>query len=128
MKHLYGEFSNEQIELTKKSLRGSIFFLLLCVDKTTADNYKNINVNEYFVNLMQRISGFNYLLIGEQKELVDCLIYLELAKREYEKPHGIDDMGYDDEFFSFKKYRKLILDAGVEINKLNTGNVLTKGV
>lgn len=121
MKHLYGEFSKNQIELTKKSLRGSIFLLLLCVDKSTASQYENINVNEYFVNLMDKISGLNSLLF-EQKELVDCLIYLELAKREFQKPHNPNEKmnPFDESFFSFKKYRKLILDAGVEIDKLKS--------
>ena len=48
VKHLYGEFTQSQIAYTKKSLRSSIFFLLLCVDKRTAQEYEDIDVNKCF--------------------------------------------------------------------------------
>ena len=51
MKHLYGEFSENQIAQTKKSLRGSIFFLLLCVDPKTSWEYKDVDVNQCFNGL-----------------------------------------------------------------------------
>ena len=44
VKHLYGEFSDNQIKDTKKSMRGSIFFLLLCVDPDTSESYKDVDV------------------------------------------------------------------------------------
>ena len=51
MKHKYGYFSQRQIDLTKQSIRKSIFFLLLCADPNTKQEYQYINVNEAFVNL-----------------------------------------------------------------------------
>lgn len=106
MKHLYGDFTKEQIVQTKKSLRGSIFFLLLCVDKHTASEYKDIDVNKCFKGLLLKISGLNELLMN-QPELVMVLSLLQAAMTEYNNPE-----------FDFQTYRKLILDAGAEVDKL----------
>ena len=106
MKHLYGEFTKEQIVQTKKSLRGSIFFLLLCVDKNTASEYKDIDVNKSFNGLLLRLGGLNQLLMN-QPELVTVMSLLQAAMSEYNSLE-----------FNFKTYRKLILDAGSEIDKL----------
>lgn len=48
MKHLYGEFSENQIVETKKSLRSSIFFLLLCADPETAYLHKDVDISKAF--------------------------------------------------------------------------------
>jgi len=106
MKHLYGEFTKEQIVQTKKSLRSSIFFLLLCVDRKTASEYEDIDVNKSFNGLLLRIGGLNELLMN-QPELVTVLSLLQAAKIEYNNPE-----------FNFHTYRKLILDAGAEVDKL----------
>ena len=106
MKHLYGEFTEEQIVQIKKSLRGSIFFLLLCVDKNTASEYKNIDVNKSFEGLLLKIGGLNELLMCPP-ELVTVLSLLQSAMTEYNNPE-----------FDFQTYRKLILDAGAEVEKL----------
>ena len=106
MKHLYGEFTKEQIVQTKKSLRGSIFFLLLCVDEETASEYENIDVNRSFQGLLLKIGGMNDLLMN-QPELVTVLSLLQAAMIEYNNPK-----------FDFQTYRKLILDAGAEVEKL----------
>ena len=106
MKHLYGEFTEEQIVQTKKSLRGSIFFLLLCVDKQTAHEYKDIDVNKSFQGLLFKIGGMNELFMNPP-ELVTVLSLLQAAMTEYNNPE-----------FNFKTYRKLILDAGAEVDRL----------
>lgn len=106
MKHLYGEFTQNQIAQTKKSLRGSIFFLLLCVDKKTAHEYEDVDVNKSFQGLLFRIGGLNQLLMN-QPELATVLSLLQSAMTEYNKPE-----------FNFHVYRKLILDAGAEVDKL----------
>lgn len=106
MQHLYGEFTRDQIVQTKQSLRGSIFFLLLCVDKKTAWEYENIDVNKNFEGLLLKISGMNDLLMNPP-ELVIVLSLLQAAMAEYNKPN-----------FNFRIYRKLILDAGAEVKKL----------
>lgn len=106
MKHLYGEFSENQIAQTKKSLRGSIFFLLLCVDPKTSWEYKDVDVNQCFNGLLLKIGGLNELLL-KQPEVVTTMSLLQAALMEYNSPD-----------FNFVIYRKLILDAGAEINKL----------
>lgn len=106
MKHLYGEFTSNQIAQTKKSLRGSIFFLLLCVDPKTSFEYENVDVNKCFNGLLLRLSGLNELLFN-QPEIVTTMSLLQAALMEFNK---ID--------FDFYIYRKLILDAGAEIDKL----------
>ena len=106
MKHLYGEFTENQIRQTKKSLRGSIFFLLLCVDPKTAVEYKDVDVNKCFNGLLLKIGGMNQLLMN-QPELVMVLSLLQSAMSEYNSSD-----------FNFCTYRKLILDAGAEVDKL----------
>lgn len=106
MKHLYGEFSENQIAQTKKSLRGSIFFLLLCVDPKTSWEYKDVDVNQCFNGLLLKIGGLNELLL-KQPEVVTTMSLLQAALMEYNSPD-----------FNFVIYRKLILDAGAEIDKL----------
>ena len=106
MKHLYGEFTQNQITQTKKSLRGSIFFLLLCVDGKTSHEYKEVDVNKCFKGLLLKLGGLNELLMN-QPELVMVMSLLQAAMNEYNNPE-----------FEFKTYRKLILDAGAEVEKL----------
>ena len=106
MNHLYGEFTQNQIVQIKKSLRGSIFFLLLCVDDKTAHEYKEVNVNKCFKGLLLKLGGLNELLMN-QPELVIVMSLLQAAMNEYNNPE-----------FEFKTYRKLILDAGAEVEKL----------
>lgn len=106
MKHLYGEFTQNQIAETKKSLRGSIFFLLLCVDRKTATEYKDVDVNKCFNGLLLKLGGMNQLLM-EQPSLVTVMSLLQAALMEYNNPE-----------FNFHIYRKLILDAGAEVEKL----------
>jgi hypothetical protein len=105
-KHLYGEFSENQIAQTKKSLRGSIFFLLLCVDPKTSWEYQDVDVNQCFNGLLLKIGGLNELLL-KQPEIVTTMSLLQAALMEFNNPD-----------FNFSVYRKLILDAGSEINKL----------
>lgn len=106
MKHLYGEFTQNQIAQTKKSLRGSIFFLLLCVDNKTSHEYKDVDVNKSFKGLLLRLGGLNQLLMN-QPELITVMSLLQAAMDEYNSPE-----------FEFQTYRKLILDAGAEVEKL----------
>ena len=78
MKHLYGEFSENQIAQTKKSLRGSIFFLLLCVDPKTSWEYEDVDVNKCFNGLLLKIGGLNELLL-KQPEVVTTMSLLQAA-------------------------------------------------
>jgi hypothetical protein len=106
MKHLYGDFTQNQIAQTKKSLRGSIFFLLLCVDNKTAHEYKDVDVNKCFNGLLLKLGGMNEILMFPP-ELVTVISLLQAAMNEYNNPE-----------FNFRTYRKLILDAGAEVDNL----------
>lgn len=106
MKNLYGEFSENQISQTAQSLRRSIFFLLLCVDPKTSWEYPDVDVNKCFKGLLYRIGGLNKLLL-EPVEVVTTMSLLQAAFMEFNKSN-----------FNFSVYRKLILDAGAEIEKL----------
>lgn len=106
MRYLYGDFPDQQIADVKKSIRGSIYFLLLCVDPETSGKYQEININKTFENLLYRLDGFNSLLFYP-KEIVNVMCLLQAAQNIYNKPD-----------FSFKTYRKLILDAGAQVLKI----------
>lgn len=110
MKHLYGEFTQNQIKDTKESLRKSIFFLLVCVDKRTSQEIVKecgqIDINKNFEGLLLKLGGLNQLLMC-QPELVTVMSLLQAAMNEYNNPK-----------FNFRTYRKLILDAGAEIDNL----------
>lgn len=106
MIYKYGEFSSNQIADTKKYIRKRIFFLLLIVDPDTRDEYKHVNVREAFDNELRKIGGLNSIL-NEPPELVRVISLLEAALIEL-----------NSEDFTYSKYRKLILDAGNEVTKI----------
>ena len=106
----YGNCSSTQIESTIFHLRKSIFFLLLYVDPATKDEYPDIDVAEAFRSLQYRLNGLNSILL-EPPELIETMSLLESALNEYSSKH-----------FDFRKYRKLILDAGSEIMKIKVGD------
>lgn len=106
MKQKYGEFSQIQMAKTKEELRKKIFFLLLCVDPKTKQEYSDINVEEAFDSLLYRVGGMNKILY-EPPEIVTVISLLERAKTELSKQN-----------FEFSIYRKLILDAGAEVLKI----------
>lgn len=110
--HKYGEFTTKQIAEQKKSIRKSIFFLLLCVDPKTKDEYPNVDVDKYFLGLLYRLGGLNSLLMNPP-ELVTILSSLESAYNEYKK-----------EDFNFDTCRKLILDAGALVLSIKEGEEL----
>lgn len=103
----YGSFSKNQIDSTKAYIRKSIFFLLLYVDPHTKDVYPNVDVENAFQSLQLKLNGLNSILL-EPPELVIVMSLIESALQEYRNIN-----------FDFKTYRKLILDAGSEIMKIN---------
>lgn len=108
----YGYYSPTQIHLTKLSIQKSIFFLLLYVDPETAINYSYIDVADAFHNLQYKLNGLNSILL-EPPELVETMSLLEAALLEYQNTKGN---------FNWKKYRKLILDAGARIMDVEEGD------
>ena len=105
--HKYGEFADMQISEAKEYIRKRIFFLLLVAeDLETREKFPDVDLSQAHESVMWRVSGLNELLL-EPPCLVHALSLLEEAKNNLIK----------DEF-DFKKYRKLILDAGAEISKI----------
>ena len=70
MDSLYGEFKKEQIVQVKKSLRGNIFFLLLCADPSTSEQYKEVDVNKSYEK-MKRLGEYNNNLLVFINDLPD---------------------------------------------------------
>lgn len=106
MEYKYGTFTTNQIAETKCKLRKQIFFLLLIVDPETCGNYENIDVPSAFDNIMYMIGGLNKLLDYPQ-QLVTVMSLLQSALDEYLDPD-----------FDYEVYRKLVLDAGNEVQKI----------
>lgn len=111
MLHKYGDFTDNQISETKRHMRKKIFFLLLCIDPDTCDEYKNTDIYEAFNNILHEIGGLNSIL-EEPPELVRVLSLLEAAKIELSR----DDFTTED--FRHSAYRKLLLDAGSEVARI----------
>lgn len=101
MRHLYGNFSDNQIKSNAILMHNEIHKLLLHKDNNvpevifdSEDDYKN-----YFLNLMLRYGGLNELL-GCPTKMVALLSTLQAAFCE------VTSNDYD-----YSIYRKLILDA-----------------
>lgn len=79
------------------------------MDKNTKDECSGINVDDSFRNLQLRLNGLNSILL-EPVELINVMGMIESAFNELKS-----------ENFSYKRYRKLILDAGEEVMKIEEG-------
>ena len=103
MKYLYGEIPTEQFEEIKGQLRKNIFFLLLCVDPTTKNDFEDVDMEGAFDNLLLKMAGYNDLF-SNPPSLITAMAFLIEAKKL---------LGCEN--FEYHKYRKLILDAGAEV-------------
>ena len=111
--HKYGEFADMQISKIKQIIRKRIFFLLLVAEdevKTNKTKFPDVNLEQANTTLLWRLSGLNELL-GTPTELVIILSLLEEAKNTIQPDN-----------FDYKKYRKLILDAGAEVMNIACPN------
>lgn len=88
-------------------LRKKIFFLLLYVDPKTKNQFSNINTDEAITNVIDEVSGLNSTLEFKYPELVTTISLLESAKIKLVKGDC-----------AFSSYRKLILDAGAKVKRL----------
>jgi len=109
--HKYGSFSDDQLSATKQYIRKQIFYLLLYVDPETKEEYSNVNVNKAFQGLQYKLGGLNSILF-EPPSLITVMSLLEAALLEYQKSD-----------FNFNAYRKLVLDAGNEVKKIDDSQV-----
>ena len=107
----YGSYTDSQLSATKQYIRKQIFYLLLYVDPETKAEYPNVNVDKAFKGLQYKLGGLNSILL-EPPSLITVMSLLEAALIEYQK-----------ETFDFPAYRKLVLDAGNEVKKIDDTNV-----
>lgn len=106
MKHLYGYFTDEQMDEYKTKLHKDVFWLLIYKDPNKIEDFPNVDYEKYFEGLMLRINGLNELL-SHPMEIVEMMSVLEAALLETRK-----------EIFDFKTYRKLIFDAHSLVDKI----------
>jgi hypothetical protein len=101
MEYLYGEFSDNQIELNAEIMHSEIHKLLLHKDNKITEQLFSSEDDylKYFNNLLYRYGGFNELL-GEPVHMVSLMSTLQAAYDEVRhKP------------FNYPVFRRLILDA-----------------
>ena len=108
MDTIYGHFDDLQIEEYKEKLHKEMFWLLLYKDPKTKDEFKNVDFEKYFINLMKNIDGLNTLLFYPV-EIIAIMSLLQAALNETRS---------DD--FNYRSYRKLILDAHSLVDKINS--------
>lgn len=108
MNTIYGHFDDLQIEEYKEKLHREMFWLLLYKDPKTKDEFKNVNFEKYFTNLMKKIDGLNALL-SYPVEIVSIMSLLQAALDESR-----------NEEFNYSSYRKLVLDAHSLVDKINS--------
>ena len=102
MKDIYGGYySHVQFESEKKSLHAKIHWLLIYKE----NGY--LKLDAYFVSLLEYISCLNHLFY-EPDGIISLLATLQQARIENQKGMNCD----------FKKYRKLILDAHSQVDKI----------
>ena len=100
MQHKYGSFSENQMSDYKKKLHNSIHWLLVYKE----NDYKLLD--EYFNTTLLKLNAMNELL-SYPNDIVSLYETLEAAR-----------MVLNSNYFNFKTYRKLILDAHSLIDKL----------
>ena len=106
----YGSYSSTSIHSIKESIHKQIYFLLLCVDPATKNQFENIDVEDAFHNLQYRLNGLQNILLNPL-ELIETMSLLEAALIEFQS-----------DCFSWKIFRKLMLDAGSEIMRMKEGD------
>ena len=97
---------NEKPKKTLWKYVEDLFWLLIYKDPKTKGEFENVNFNKYFDGLMRRINGLNELLFNPT-EIVTIMSLLEAALIETRK-----------EDFDYLAYRKLVLDAHAQIDKI----------
>lgn len=100
------KFTSEQIESEKKLLQKKIFYLLLIVDPETTEQYPNVDVEAAFDDMFSDLDGLNEIF-SYPIEMVNIAKKLAKALKEYKSSD-----------FEYKRYRKLVLDAGSEVTKI----------
>lgn len=109
IEYKYGSFTEEQFNEYKTQLHKKLFWLLIYKDPNTKEQFPNVdqaNFEQYFTHVMHEIDGMNSIFLYPP-EICMMVNILESALHETQK-----------EFFDYKFYRKLILDAHSLIDKI----------
>lgn len=109
--HKYGEFTTNQLEYYQEKLRKKLFWLILYTDEETKEDFKSVDVAKYHEELLFEISSYNSLLLYPDNfaEIINSLkSALEILKSNH---------------FNFRRYKKLVFDAGAGLKRLKVGDV-----
>lgn len=106
----YGECTEHQLEFYKRKLQKKIFWLIIYTDPKTCEPYKDFNVLRFHRNLIEEFSSFNSMFDfpDDFLEIVNCLNEALIV--------------LESKNFDFKKYRKLVLDAGALVRSMEVGD------
>lgn len=101
MKHKYGTFTDEQIQLNSKAMHSEVHKLLLYKDGNVKQEIfkSDEDFRSYFNNLLHRFGGLN--------ELFNCPVQMVSLLSTLESAYH---MVFDGRF-NYCEYRRLILDA-----------------
>lgn len=108
--HKYGIFKESQIEYYQEKLRKKIFWLVLYTDKNTKADFDEIDVVKYHEDLLFEISRYNELLLYPE-DFVEIINALESALYILKSDR-----------FNFRKYKKLVFDAGALLKRMKVGD------
>ena len=103
-------YSN-QLEYYQEKLRKKLFWLILYTDEETKEDFKSVDVAKYHEELLFEISSYNSLLLYPDNfaEIINSLkSALEILKSNH---------------FNFRRYKKLVFDAGAGLKRLKVGDV-----
>lgn len=89
-KHRYGKFSDMQMSEIKKTLRGSIFFLLQCADPNTSNKYPGNSLYDHIFDTYteyERVLEENGLENGKVDSSMQFVRnkYLELMEKSFKQ-------------------------------------------
>ena len=107
MEHLYGNFSNEQMDKTRKQMHSMVHWLLIYQEQ----HYDADKLDRYFNTVLLRFSGLNELLHCPEA-LVELISNLQAARMMVKAPN-----------FQFADYRKLILDSHTLVDRCFGGDM-----
>lgn len=108
MKHKYGMFTDEQIQLNSKNMHSEVHKLLLYKDGNLKQEIfkSDEEFRSYFKNLLLRFGGLN--------ELFNCPVQMVALLSTLQSAY---DMAFGGKF-NYCEYRRLILDAHGYITKM----------
>lgn len=106
MEYLYGNFTDEQMEKTRKQMHSLVHWLLIYKE----ENYDAEKLDQYFKTVLMRFGGLNELLCSPEA-LVELMSNIQAAQTMVKADN-----------FQFADYRKLILDSHTLVDRCFGGD------